>query len=50
MQRILKYPLLLKDILKHTASSHSEAASLSLALRAVQDAAKYVNETKYAVL
>jgi hypothetical protein len=50
MQRILKYPLLLKDIVKHTNDSHPEAATLPVALRVVLDAAKYINESKFVTM
>ena len=46
MQRVLKYPLLLKDILKRTADKHPEYTTLPLALKTIQDAAKYINEAK----
>ena len=46
MQRVLKYPLLLKDIIKHTANKHPEHATLPQALKTIQDAAKYINEAK----
>ena len=46
MQRILKYPLLLKDIIKHTTDKHPEFGTLPLALKTIQDSAKYINEAK----
>ena len=44
MQRVLKYPLLLKELLKLTPVGHPEEASLRVAVAAVKDIAKYVNE------
>jgi hypothetical protein len=35
MQRILKYALLLKDLIKHTSAAHPDAADLPQALRTV---------------
>eukprot|EP00054_Salpingoeca_dolichothecata_P025603 m.180295 g.180295 ORF g.180295 m.180295 type:complete len:573 (-) comp25414_c0_seq1:633-2351(-) len=45
MQRMLKYPLLLRDLIDHTDSS-SQRGSLTMALKAIQDIAKFINETK----
>lgn len=44
-QRVLKYPLILKEILKHTTAP-AEAAALEAALLVMQDVAKHVNEAK----
>lgn len=46
MQRILKYPLLLKELLKHTPAGHPDKDALPIALNAVQELARYINETK----
>lgn len=46
MQRMLKYPLLLKELIGSTKASHPEYGNLRKALLAVQDVAKYINETK----
>eukprot|EP00047_Mylnosiga_fluctuans_P003769 m.230841 g.230841 ORF g.230841 m.230841 type:complete len:803 (+) comp12124_c0_seq1:82-2490(+) len=46
MQRVLKYPLLLKELIKHTAESHADKQGLIQAHRAVEDLAKYINDTK----
>ncbi|XP_049332703.1 guanine nucleotide exchange factor VAV3b isoform X2 [Astyanax mexicanus] len=45
MQRVLKYPLLLQELVKHTQDS-SEKNQLRLALDAMRDLAQYVNEVK----
>jgi len=44
MQRVLKYPLLLKELLKCTPVGHPGLTSLRGAVAAVKDIAKYVNE------
>lgn len=46
MQRVLKYHLLLKELVKHTEPQHPERKSLDKALEEMQDLAGYVNETK----
>lgn len=46
MQRILKYPLLLKELIKHTSASHADKAGLANAHVAVEELAKYINDTK----
>ncbi|KAM4662660.1 guanine nucleotide exchange factor VAV2 isoform 2-T2 [Discoglossus pictus] len=55
MQRVLKYHLLLKELLSHTSSSqellshssdHPEKHTLKEALEAMQDLAMYINEVK----
>ncbi|EGD78927.1 hypothetical protein PTSG_11799 [Salpingoeca rosetta] len=46
MQRILKYPLLIKELIKHTPDSHPDKARLQDALRQVEELAKYINDTK----
>ncbi|XP_036198171.1 guanine nucleotide exchange factor VAV3 isoform X4 [Myotis myotis] len=45
MQRVLKYHLLLQELVKHTADP-TEKANLKLALDAMKDLAQYVNEVK----
>ncbi|KAG8447541.1 hypothetical protein GDO86_014879 [Hymenochirus boettgeri] len=45
MQRVLKYHLLLKELLSHTADS-PERQTLKEALDAMQDLAMYINEVK----
>ncbi|XP_061489861.1 guanine nucleotide exchange factor VAV3 isoform X3 [Rhineura floridana] len=45
MQRVLKYHLLLQELVKHT-SDLNEKANLKLALDAMKDLAQYVNEVK----
>lgn len=45
MQRVLKYHLLLKELLSHTADS-PERHTLKEALEAMQDLAMYINEVK----
>lgn len=46
MQRVLKYPLLLKELIKNTPETHPDKAALAQALAAVQDLAKFINDTK----
>ncbi|XP_073705054.1 guanine nucleotide exchange factor VAV3b [Garra rufa] len=45
MQRVLKYPLLLQELVKYT-SDNTEKSNLRLALDAMRDLAQYVNEVK----
>uniref|UniRef100_A0A2I3HMU5 Proto-oncogene vav n=1 Tax=Nomascus leucogenys TaxID=61853 RepID=A0A2I3HMU5_NOMLE len=45
MQRVLKYHLLLQELVKHTTDP-TEKANLKLALDAMKDLAQYVNEVK----
>uniref|UniRef100_A0A7N9D778 Proto-oncogene vav n=1 Tax=Macaca fascicularis TaxID=9541 RepID=A0A7N9D778_MACFA len=45
MQRVLKYHLLLQELVKHTTDA-TEKANLKLALDAMKDLAQYVNEVK----
>jgi len=45
MQRMLKYPLLLKDLRKSTPSGHPEHQTLPRALDAMQELAKYIDES-----
>uniref|UniRef100_A0A8C2EM36 Vav 3 guanine nucleotide exchange factor b n=1 Tax=Cyprinus carpio TaxID=7962 RepID=A0A8C2EM36_CYPCA len=45
MQRVLKYPLLLQELVKYT-SDNKENSNLRLALDAMRDLAQYVNEVK----
>eukprot|EP00037_Helgoeca_nana_P003013 m.37519 g.37519 ORF g.37519 m.37519 type:complete len:958 (+) comp13110_c0_seq1:229-3102(+) len=45
MQRVLKYPLLLKEIRKGTPDTHADKAGLNEAMIQLQGLAKLVNET-----
>ncbi|XP_030630575.1 guanine nucleotide exchange factor VAV3b [Chanos chanos] len=45
MQRVLKYPLLLQELVKHTHDV-TEKSNLRMALDAMRDLAQYVNEVK----
>ncbi|XP_069497975.1 guanine nucleotide exchange factor VAV3 isoform X2 [Ambystoma mexicanum] len=45
MQRVLKYHLLLQELVKHT-SDQTQKGNLKLALDAMKDLAQYVNEVK----
>jgi hypothetical protein len=46
MQRILKYPLLLKELIKHTPEAHPDKSKLIIAREEVEALAKYINDTK----
>eukprot|EP00056_Hartaetosiga_gracilis_P004588 m.76390 g.76390 ORF g.76390 m.76390 type:complete len:651 (+) comp11879_c0_seq1:936-2888(+) len=46
MQRVLKYPLLIKSILKHTPDSHPDKVKLEKALEGVQQLATHINDRK----
>ncbi|XP_064616127.1 guanine nucleotide exchange factor VAV2-like isoform X2 [Liolophura sinensis] len=46
MQRVLKYHLLLKELIKQTDKNSDEKKSLERALEAMQDLSFYVNEVK----
>ncbi|XP_072015671.1 guanine nucleotide exchange factor VAV2-like isoform X3 [Amphiura filiformis] len=46
MQRILKYHLLLRELIKHTEKTHPEKEQLNKALEAMQDISLFVNEVK----
>eukprot|EP00045_Choanoeca_perplexa_P000671 m.15423 g.15423 ORF g.15423 m.15423 type:complete len:783 (+) comp10462_c0_seq1:26-2374(+) len=46
MQRILKYPLLLKELHKQTPDDHPEKQRLPAALKAVEELAKFINDSK----
>ncbi|XP_033095457.1 guanine nucleotide exchange factor VAV3-like isoform X2 [Anneissia japonica] len=46
MQRILKYHLLLRELIKHTDRNHPDKAGLDKALEEMQDLSLYVNEVK----
>ncbi|EDQ92702.1 uncharacterized protein MONBRDRAFT_31066 [Monosiga brevicollis MX1] len=46
MQRILKYPLMIKELLKSTPSDHPDLDKLRVANTAFQDLATYINESK----
>jgi guanine nucleotide exchange factor VAV len=46
MQRVLKYHLLLRELIKNTDRVHPERESLERALEAMQDLSLYVNEVK----
>ncbi|XP_046448804.1 protein vav-like isoform X2 [Daphnia pulex] len=45
MQRLLKYPLLLGNLCKHTEKSHEDYHDLQLAYEAMVDIADYTNES-----
>lgn len=45
-QRVLKYPLLLRDLNKHTPETHEDKRLIEQALDAMDDVAKYINEYK----
>ena len=46
MQRVLKYHLLLKQLLTHTPSVHEEFLSVEKAYEAMVDVSEYINEVK----
>lgn len=46
MQRVLKYPLLLKTLCSYTDKNHEDYSGLCLAYEAVVDLAEYINEAK----
>ncbi|XP_076454946.1 guanine nucleotide exchange factor VAV2-like isoform X2 [Babylonia areolata] len=46
MQRVLKYHLLLRELIKNTDRSDDDRSNLELALEAMQDLSLYVNEVK----
>ena len=46
MQRVLKYHLLLKELLTHTLSVHEEFLSVEKAYEAMVDVSEYINEVK----
>ncbi|KAK3592790.1 hypothetical protein CHS0354_009234 [Potamilus streckersoni] len=46
MQRVLKYHLLLRELIKNTDKSSDDRKSLEVALDAMQDLSLYVNEVK----
>ena len=46
MQRILKYPLLLKELIGSTADSHKDKPQLVRAKAAIDDVAAYINNQK----
>uniref|UniRef100_H3B2M2 Phosphatidylinositol 3,4,5-trisphosphate-dependent Rac exchanger 1 protein n=1 Tax=Latimeria chalumnae TaxID=7897 RepID=H3B2M2_LATCH len=46
IQRICKYPLLLKELLKRTPSKHSDHAAVQNALQAMKAVCTNINETK----
>ncbi len=46
MQRVLKYHLLLRELVSHTPSHHEEYASLKEAYDAMLDVSEYINEVK----
>eukprot|EP00039_Didymoeca_costata_P029356 m.24317 g.24317 ORF g.24317 m.24317 type:complete len:987 (-) comp7596_c0_seq1:197-3157(-) len=45
-QRILKYPLLLNDLVKHTPDNHPDTSNLKKTLNSFKDMATFVNTTK----
>ncbi|XP_045593761.1 protein vav isoform X2 [Procambarus clarkii] len=46
LQRILKYHLLLNELVRHTQSTHSDMGNLKKAHAAMMDLAEYINEVK----
>ncbi|XP_071521753.1 protein vav isoform X2 [Panulirus ornatus] len=46
LQRILKYHLLLQELVRHTQSTHSDLENLKKAHEAMVDVAVYINEVK----
>ncbi|XP_049272801.1 protein vav isoform X2 [Rhipicephalus sanguineus] len=46
MQRVLKYHLLLKELMKNTAEGHEDYHGLEKALQSMLDLAHYINEVK----
>eukprot|EP00053_Salpingoeca_punica_P017049 m.162985 g.162985 ORF g.162985 m.162985 type:complete len:812 (+) comp17104_c0_seq1:358-2793(+) len=46
MQRILKYPLLLKELIKYTPEKHPDKERLPVALTETENLARYINEKK----
>ncbi|XP_064457585.1 protein vav-like isoform X2 [Ornithodoros turicata] len=46
MQRVLKYHLLLKELLKNTSDTHEDYDGLDKALQTMLDLAHYINEVK----
>ena len=46
VQRICRYPLMLKELLKHTPDSHGDKTTIESALGVMQDMAKQINEEK----
>nr|KAJ3419148.1 guanine nucleotide exchange factor 9 [Polyrhizophydium stewartii] len=46
IQRICKYPLLLRELIKHTHEKHSDYDALSSALKEISDVVEYVNEKR----
>ncbi|XP_060561933.1 proto-oncogene vav-like isoform X3 [Ruditapes philippinarum] len=46
MQRVLKYHLLLRELIKNTDRAVNDVSSLQIALEAMQDLSLYVNEVK----
>eukprot|EP01135_Chromosphaera_perkinsii_P012080 Nk52_evm18s2579 gene=Nk52_evmTU18s2579 len=46
MQRILKYPLLIKELLRYTPKFHSDHEGLTQAMEGMKGVAKYINDMK----
>jgi hypothetical protein len=46
IQRVLKYPLLLQELIKNTDETHEDYQDLVRALKCMQDVASYINEIK----
>lgn len=46
IQRVLKYPLLLQELIKNTEETHADYEDLVKALKCMQDVASYINEIK----
>lgn len=45
-QRVLKYPLLLRDLKKNTPEDHEDYQAIQVAFEAMDDVAKFINEYK----
>ncbi|KAK7790783.1 hypothetical protein R5R35_000425 [Gryllus longicercus] len=46
VQRILKYPLILNELIKYTSESHMDKPDLLRAVKTIMDVATYINECK----
>lgn len=46
IQRICKYPLLLKELLKHTPDDHPDYEYLSKSCQSIEEIVKKINERK----
>jgi hypothetical protein len=50
VQRVLKYPLLLREILSLTSPTHDDHDDLSAAVKEIQEVADNINEIKPSTL